>query len=351
MKTSKKMISGVQDHEIYDALGTDFFIKWDQEKWPVAPPEMAPDFESYCSLSLLMDRITSGNGPAFFEEYQERHRDYRATSIGMMMQKMGDFISSRRQFARLSEKLQLFFEGADHMGLYINQDLRVDANWQPPELNYHRYNLLVNFLRERSHQPSFLKMEKARKERSDRRIKDSLTYIRKLFSQNQRLYVIRMDFGHYVDTWVAEDAASLALLQADLSKFINRISKRLQPFQYLVGHICSLEYGPYKGPYGHILFFFDEGFATREYMIVSAVTQCWRQVVAKNSGKTGVCINCRENGSSLRKEGRGLISLNDKQLFQELVREICYTARMPEALGLASHKGKKTYNLGRAVAR
>ncbi len=175
-------------------------------------------------------------------------------------------------------------------------------------------NTLVDYIRVQTKTPKFLNAHKNFLRRTTENQKSIRTFFDNLFSAEQSIHLLRMDFAytkinsHWFENGEALDL-SFTYAKKDFAMFTRNLKKKKYRYlDHLIGYLWKLEIGVLKGAQYHVVFCFDGNHVKDVSPIADEIADLWHQF---SHGYLGISMNCNLLSSSLKGAGAGFIDASD----------------------------------------
>lgn len=287
--------------------------------------EALPDSDCLNELQCLIERIALADSPSHDDRLELCER----------LEEFLDVIAKLPQKYKYNEYLNVFMTCCEHFGLLPSPSENVDRILDP------LVNPLILMMRRLCCTETFRERRRIQQREVRTRYRDYVDYIDALFDSNDRLIVLRLDFG-YRKAHVSNITLKMAL--DNVSQLIrNRRSNQL--FNDNVGYVIKTEFGIERGIHFHVILFFNGSRrqGTAHVMLAQQIGEYWSNVI---TGGAGTYWNCNRKIDDFRSRGRcgiGLIHWDDdasrKNLRDYVLAYLCkvdqcFRSRMQEKVKL-----------------
>lgn len=189
-------------------------------------------------------------------------------------------------------------------------------------------NRVINEIRKKSKLPIFLKEIERWNASVTKNFQSMEAYIFHLFNLYSRLLVVRLDIGYRKGS---NGQNTPTTIKTDLSRLFNN-SRHNNLFQTMIGYIWRIEFGKNKGFHAHLLLFFDGSKSREDITLGDAIGAYWRN---STLNKEGTYWNCNRQKNGYKALGIGMISYNDEEKRQNLLKALTYLTKADRYMRIA----------------
>ncbi|MCO7556593.1 YagK/YfjJ domain-containing protein [Metapseudomonas otitidis] len=295
-------------------------------------------------IEKITSEIITKNKMLFINENGKFNSKLKTTPTGMKLHLASkiDTISIKKELSNhaLSPIFEIFSKSA--LETRTNEMLlnkRPGSTWSEEEaLNLKK---LASKIRENAKSREFITKLKNHRRLSNKNTKEIIKYIRKLFENNARILVIRIDLGYKRETKAKyEESEILEKAKKQRVEFFKYLKRELKT--HLIGFIWKLEYGIDKGYHYHVMLFLDGSKRRQDILIAKMIGEHWKASISKGEGNYFNCNAQKEKyGSQL---GIGMIRHSDLNLIANLEKAASYLTKTDYFARLMNSRGR---NLGK----
>lgn len=201
---------------------------------------------------------------------------------------------------------------------------------------------LANRIKEKTKKGNFRTALNNHRRSSNKNTRESIKYIRSLFSNHARILALRIDLG-YQRSIKAKHQSSRLLETAKTQR--SEMFKHLKSHfkSSLLGYIWKLEYGLEKGYHYHVMLFLDGSQKRQDVTIAKIIGEHWNNEITKGEGNY---FNCNAQKEKYGKYlGIGMISHADHEKVRNLEKAATYLSKADYYASLIT-KGGRTFGKG-----
>jgi hypothetical protein len=172
-----------------------------------------------------------------------------------------------------------------------------------------------------------------------------MRYIDSLFEHYYQLVGVRIDLGYRKGNIIkCHDDILQKYWEAkqDFQRLLNN-AKKNRLFQYLVGYVWTLEYGPDKGFHYHLILFFDGSQVRQDVTLGIMVGDYWVNTI---TGNRGVYWNCNDNKDDYFECGIGSVHYSDSIKRNYLKNAAAYLIKVDHYARMLTPDKGRTFGRG-----
>lgn len=201
---------------------------------------------------------------------------------------------------------------------------------------------LVTKIKEKTKKGDFRTALNNHRRSSNKNTRESVKYIRSLFSNHSRILALRIDLGYQRSIKSKhQNSKLLEIAKTQRSEMFKHLKSHFK--SALLGYIWKLEYGLEKGYHYHVMLFLDGSQKRQDVTIAKIIGEHWNNEITKGEGNY---FNCNAQKETYGKYlGIGMISHADHEKIRNLEKAATYLSKADYYASLIT-KGGRTFGKG-----
>lgn len=327
--------SNAPDREVYSAINSEF-IEYDHDD--TGKGLIGPMFGNLLfSIEEFVGAVATSDELAFKKEGSK----LKMLTLGRYFRLMPGFMAQKQGRWTYSPRVERFFKAVESLPplIFRSPDVITDAGMEGEV-----FNQFIHVLRADCQSDEFKEKLRQQGFRTNRRYRNLVAYVDRLFSLYSRLLVVRLDLHYKGDG----EPITLERVQRDFATLVNN-RRHNSIFKHQVGYIRRLEFGALRDHHHfHVVFFFDGANVRKEEFLADEIGRYWVKV----TGGRGWYFNCnRDKVHRYRRVGIGMISHADVAMRANLLLALKYLVKKEQLLWVRPQQKVRAIECGRLTGR